>query len=165
MTVHLPEIGPLVAARTYLVAELADRGIELPVGVTPPDGDQPQPYVLLSGPGGSTRVFLEDCMIRVKVFDSDAVRLERHADLLHRLMLAASHTKIVTNSGSGWVTGAVPSMAPASLDDPDVPMFGMQFSVFWVFGLHRERRGAIEELRRERRNAAEPYLARTTYYQ
>jgi hypothetical protein len=135
----MPEVRALVAARTYLLAELTDRGITMPVGVSPPAGD-PQPFVLLSRPGGVTRVYLEDCMIRVRVFDNDVVRLEQNTDLLHRLMLAASHRKIVTPAGTGWVTGATASMAPADFDDTTVPMFGMQFTVFWTFGLHTERR-------------------------
>lgn len=139
MSVMLPEAGPLVAARSYLTAELAERGIDLPVGVTPPAG-VPRPYVLLSRPGGTTRAYLADYMIRVRVFDTDAVRLENNVELLHRLMLAASRRRIeVADAGGVWVVGTSPSMSPSDYDDPDLPMFGMQFAVFWTFGLRPER--------------------------
>lgn len=138
MTVYLPEAGPLVAARSYLVAELTARNNPLPVGVTPPAGP-PRPYAVLSRPGGVSRGFLADYMIRVRVFDTDAVRLESNADLIHRLLLAASHRRVDTPVGSVWVSGASPSSSPADFDDPDVPMFGTQFAVFWTVGLRPEK--------------------------
>lgn len=137
MTVLMPAVGPLVAARTYLLEQLAARGNNLPVGVTPPAG-APQPYAVLSRPGSATRLFLTDYMIRVRVFDTDAVALERNADLLYRLMLEANHLNISTPHGSVWVTGANDHMGPATFDDDDVPMFGMQFAVFWTVGLRPE---------------------------
>lgn len=137
MTVLMPAVGPLVAARTYLLNELAARSNTLPVGVTPPAGT-PESYALLSRPGGATRAFVADYLIRVRVFDADAVRLERNADLLYRLMLSASHQLISTTEGDVWVTAATSQTAPSSLDDPDVPLFGMQSAVFWTIGLHPE---------------------------
>lgn len=137
----MPPVGPLVAARAYLTAELAARGNTLHVGVTPPAGT-PQSYALLSRPGSTTRIFLTDFMIRVRVFDGDAVRLERNADLLYRLMLEANHRRIDTVEGSVWVNGASSQMGPASLDDPDVPLWGMQFAVYWTVGLQPEAAGA-----------------------
>lgn len=133
----LPAVGPLVAARTYLLEQLADRANALPVGVTPPPG-QPHSYALLSRPGSATRDFLVDYMIRVRVYDADAVRLERNADLLYRLLLDANHRRIDTTEGSVWVTGATDHMGPASYDDDEVPLFGMQFAVHWTIGLHTE---------------------------
>lgn len=139
MTVLIPAVGPLVAARAYLLDALTERGNPLPVGVTPPAGTNPQSYALLSRPGSATRApFLGDFLIRVRVFDADAVRLERNADLLHRLMLAATHTFITTTEGAVWITAATQQTGPASLDDPDVPLFGMQSSIFWTIGLHPE---------------------------
>lgn len=137
MAVLMPPVGPLVAARTYLLDELALRDNTLAVGITPPPG-QPQPYALLSRPGSTTRLFLTDFMIRVRVYDTDAVQLERNADLLYRLMLEVNHQQIVTELGSVWVTGATDHMGPATYDDGDVPMFGMQFAVHWTVGLHPE---------------------------
>ena len=133
----MPAVGPLVAARAYLQAELADRGNPLPVGITPPPG-VPQIYALLSRPGTGTRGFLSDFMIRVRVFDTDAVRLERNADLLWRLLLEANRRRIDTTEGSVWVTGATNHMGPATYDDDEVPLPGMQFAVFWTVGLHPE---------------------------
>jgi hypothetical protein len=137
MSVLMPVVGPLVAARAYLLEELAARDNPLPVGITPPGG-QPQSYALLSRPGSVTREFLADYMIRVRVFDGDAVQLERNADLLYRLMLEANHRLIYTSLGSMWVTGATDHMGPATFNDGDVPLFGMQFAVHWTVGLHPE---------------------------
>lgn len=137
MTLLLPPVGPLVAARTYLLEELDARDNPLPVGVTPPEGD-PQSYALISRPGGADRVFLTDTMIRVRIYDADMVRLERNADLLTRLLLTVSHRRIETSEGSVWITGATPHMAPAPMDDDDVPLFGMQSAVFWTMGLRPE---------------------------
>ena len=141
MTVFLPAAGPLVAARTYLLDELGRRDNQLPVGRTPPVGD-PQPYALLSRPGGSTRAYLADYMIRVRVFDTDAVRLEDNSELIHRLLLAAGHHRVVTPTGPVWVTGTSSQMGPSDLDDPDVPMFGSQLAVWWTLGLRAEPAGA-----------------------
>lgn len=137
MAVLMPSVGPLVAARTYLLEQLVLRDNTLAVGITPPPG-QPQPYALLSRPGSTTRLFLTDYMIRVRVYDTDAVQLERNADLLYRLMLEVNHQQIVTELGTVWVTGATDHMGPATYDDDDVPMFGMQFAVHWTVGLHPE---------------------------
>jgi hypothetical protein len=152
MSVYLPRVSPLVAARIYLLEELGARGVDLPVGVIPPQGD-PTPYALLSRPGGMTRVYLSDYMIRVRVFDHDAVRLEDNAELMFRLLLGANHRKIVTptgkrsvdilgegfrGAGSVWVTGTKPQMSPTDFDDPTVPMFGYQMAVFWTISLHPE---------------------------
>lgn len=140
--VLMPPVGPLVAARAYLLDELAARGNPLPVGVTPPAGTNPQSYALISRPGGAARVFLADYLIRVRVFDADAVRLERNADLLHRLMLTASHRRVDTEQGSVWVSAATAQSGASSLDDPDIPLFGMQFAVFWTIGLRPEQPAA-----------------------
>lgn len=137
MTVLLPPVGPLVAARTYLLDELAARGNTLPVGVTPPAGT-PESYALLSRPGGATRMFLADYSIRVRVFDNDTVQLERNAELLYRLLLEANHRRIDTVDGSVWITGAMSQMAPATFNDPDIPLWGMQCAVFWTIGLQPE---------------------------
>lgn len=141
MTTLVPPVGPLVAARTYLINELVARSNPLPVGITPPTG-QPQSYALLSRPGSSTRLFLTDYMIRVRVYDADAVTLERNADLLYRLMLEANHYSIDTVEGQVWVSAATDHMGPATYDDDNVPLFGMQFAVFWTFGLQPESAGS-----------------------
>ncbi|AFN37807.1 tail terminator [Mycobacterium phage MacnCheese] len=140
MTILLPPVGPISAARTYLLSELAARDNGLPVGVEPPGGE-PQPYALLSRPGTLPEVFLGHFLLRLRVFDTDVVRLERNADLLHRLMLHATHKRIVVPPDDGdpggtcWVTAAAHEFGPADLDDPDVPMFGLHSAVFWTIGL------------------------------
>lgn len=141
MSVLMPAVGPLVAARAYLTTQLSARGNALPVAITPPSG-QPQSYALLSRPGSATRLFLTDYMIRVRVYDADAVRLERNADLLYRLLLEANHLNISTPHGSVWITGATDHMGPSTYDDDDVPLFGMQFAVFWTIGLRPETAGS-----------------------
>jgi len=90
---------------------------------------------LLSRPGSSSRVFLGDYLIRVRVFDTDAVRLERNTDLIHRLMLSVSHRMITTSEGEVWVTGSHPQMGPSDFTDPVSKMFAMQIAVFWTIGL------------------------------
>ncbi|AEK09828.1 tail terminator [Mycobacterium phage Pixie] len=141
MTILLPPVGPISAARTYLLDELAARNNPLPVGVEPPEGE-PQPYALLSRPGTNSDVFLGHFLLRLRVFDTDVVRLERNADLLHRLMLHATHKRIVVPpteggdpGGAVWITAAAHEFGPADLDDPDVPMFGLHSAVFWTIGL------------------------------
>ncbi|WNM68956.1 tail terminator [Mycobacterium Phage TribleTrouble] len=140
MTILLPPVGPISAARTYLLDALATRGNALPVGVEPPEGE-PQPYALLSRPGTLPEVFLGHFLLRLRVFDTDVVRLERNADLLHRLMLHATHKRIVVPpsdddpGGTCWVTAAAHEFGPADNDDPDVPMFGLHSAVFWTIGL------------------------------
>lgn len=140
MVLLLPEVGPLVAARSYLLAELAAREIDLPVAVVPPEGP-PRPYVLLSRPGGNSRgPFLNDYMIRVRVFDQDAVRLETNTELLHRLMLSANHRRVETPAGQVWITGARPQMGPLDYTgDDSIPLWGMQFAVYWTIGLRPQR--------------------------
>ena len=138
MTVLVPPVGPLVAARSFLLEELGSRGNDLPVGVVPPRGEF-QPYVLLSRPGGSSAAFLGHYLIRVRVFDTDAVRLERNTDLIHRLLVSVAHKRIDTPEGPVWVTGASPQMGPSDFTDPVSQVFAMQMAVFWTLGLHRER--------------------------
>jgi len=135
VTLLLPPIGALEAARTYLLGALFDRDNPLPIGIVPPPGN-PRSYALISRAGGKVRDFLADYQIRVRVYDTDAVNLETNTDLLHQLMLQVNHRAI----GNGvWVTAATQSSGPATYDDPDVPLFGNQFSVFWTFGLRAEQ--------------------------
>ncbi|AOT23137.1 tail terminator [Mycobacterium phage Taquito] len=135
----LPPVGPLVASNTYLHDELAARNNPLPVGITPPGGT-PTSYALLSLVNTNTRAFLADYLIRVRVFDGDAVRLENNANLLHRLMLHAVRRLIVTSEGSVRINGTKHHYGPADLDDPDVPLFGKELAVFWTIGLQAESR-------------------------
>ncbi|ALF01390.1 tail terminator [Mycobacterium phage Enkosi] len=136
----VPPVPPLTAARRYLLDELAARNNPLPVGGEVPEGS-PDSYALLSRPGTSTDVFLQHTLIRVRVFDSDLVRLERNADLLHRLLLHATHKHIVVpGEGEVWVTAATHEFGPAELDDRRVPLAGLQSAVFWTIGLRPERR-------------------------
>ncbi|WNM67493.1 tail terminator [Mycobacterium phage Shadow1] len=139
MTVLVPPVGPLTAARRYLLDQLATRGNPLPVSQVVPEGS-PTSYALLSRPGTNTDVFLQHSLIRLRTFDDDLVRLERNADLLHRLMLHAVHKHIVVpGEGEVWITGAKHEFGPASLDDKRVPLAGMQSAVFWTIGLRPER--------------------------
>lgn len=137
MTILLPPVGPIVAADAYLKSELAQRGNPLHVGISPPPG-VPSSYALLSLLDTNTRAYLSDYLIRVRVFDSDVVRLERNASLLHRLMLHANHLKVHTDEGDVWINGAKQHYGPGDLHDPDVPLFGRQCAVFWTIGLRPE---------------------------
>lgn len=137
--VWLPPVGPLVAARTYLLDQLAARNNPLPVDVEPPGGT-PTSYALLSSPGSDTRVFLADYTIRVRVFNNDAVQLEDDGILLHRLLMHAVHQKItVPGKGAVTISAAKHQYGPADLDDPDVPMLGKQAAVIWTIGLKPEK--------------------------
>ncbi|UVD40873.1 tail terminator [Mycobacterium phage Kashi_VT1] len=140
MTVLVPPVGPLTAARRYLLDELAARGNPLLVEQqTVPEGS-PTSYAILSRPGTSTDVFLQHSLIRVRVYDNDLVRLERNADLLHRLLLHAVHRKVVVpDEGEVWITGATHEYGPAEFDDRRVPLPGYQSAVFWTIGLRPER--------------------------
>lgn len=139
MTVLVPPVGPLTAARRYLLDELAARGNPLPVSQVTPEGRSTS-YALLSRPGTNTAVFLQHTLIRVRVFDNDFVRLERNADLLHRLLMHASHKRIVVpGEGAVWITGAKHEYGPADFDDKRVPLAGMQLAVFWTIGLRPEQ--------------------------
>jgi len=133
----MPPVGPLVAARAYLLEELAARDNPLTIAVAPPPGE-PTSYALISRPGGAVRGFLADYLIRVRVFDANAVRLEENAELLHRLLLTVSHRRITTEHGSVWIVGATGQSSPSTFDEPDVPLFGMQMAVFWTIGLRPE---------------------------
>lgn len=127
-----PPIGPLVAARTYLLAALQERGNALPVGVTPPPG-QPASFALLSRLGSHDRSrFTTDYLIRVRIFDADAVRAEDNADLIYGLLFHARHQKITVGARSVWVSGTDHQLGPSQLDDPDVPLHGYQVAVYWT---------------------------------
>ena len=129
-------IPVLVAARQYLVDNLDDRDVDLHIGVKPPAGT-PDSYALLSQSGRNfPNPFLADTLIRVRVFDKRAEVVETNADLLHGLMMAATHTHITTTDGGLWVSGVRSQMGPTDLSDPDVPLFGSHFAVFWSTGLH-----------------------------
>ena len=85
-------------------------------------------------------MFLNDYMIRVRVFDADLARLETTAELLWRLMLSANHRRIETPNGPVWITGARSQMGPLDYTGDDaIPLFGMQFAVYWTIGLRQER--------------------------
>ncbi len=125
-------VGALVAARAYLRGELDSRGNSLSVDVTPPGG-VPRSYALLSRPGASTRsIITDDHLIRVRVFDADAVVCQRNSDLIWALLKAANHIKVTTSEGDVWITAATDHAGPSDLDDPDVPLFGSQCAVFWT---------------------------------
>ncbi|TWS20779.1 hypothetical protein FK529_05485 [Tsukamurella asaccharolytica] len=135
LTLGVP-VGPTAAAVAYLEGELAQRGNPLPIGVTPPPG-RPTSYALLSRSGQHQRnPFVVDYMIRVRCFDADAEQCERNADLLWTLMRAVGHRKITTSQGAVWISSATPGdSGPALLDDLDVPLFGLQFGMFWTIAL------------------------------
>ncbi len=138
MTVLVEPIGPLTAARAYLLDELSARGNPLPVGVQPPPGE-PVSYALLQLLDTKTRVILTDYAIRVRVFDADTERLEHNTGLAHRLMLHAVHRRVTAAGRTAWITAAAPLAGPSDLDDPDVPLFGRQFTVVWSIGLNPEQ--------------------------
>lgn len=138
-----PAVGPLTACRYYLAAELAARSIDLPVGVTSPEGRLNQ-YVQLARAGSNQRNLVTcDYLLRARVFDADSVACERNADLVHLLMMNARHRKITTPEGDVWVSGSHHQFGPASalavsnteLDDSNIRLFVYQIAVFWTFGL------------------------------
>lgn len=131
MTFVVP-VGPLVAARAYLRGKLDVLGNPLPVGVTPPSG-KPTSYALLSRPGSSERSLItNDYLIRVRVFNADAVTCEDNCELVWSLLKAANHIKVATPKGDVWITAATDHAGPSDIDDPDVPLFGSQCAVFWT---------------------------------
>lgn len=131
MTLLVTPVGALVAANAYLRAELDALNNPLPVGVTPSKGN-PTSYALLSRPGTSGSQLMADHMVRVRVFDADAVVCQRNSDLIWALMMAANHRKITTPEGDVWITAATNHTGPVDLDDDDVPLFGSQCAVFWT---------------------------------
>lgn len=133
--VLLPRVGPLVAVRSYLRDELAARSVVLPVGVTAPSGE-PKRFALLQRLGSHDHsLFTTDYLIRVRVFDEDAVSAESNADLVYGLLLMARHRRIVVGPSHVWVSGSEHQLGPSVVDDPDVPLHGYQLAVFWTLAL------------------------------
>lgn len=136
MTMLAPSMEPVIAAGAYLTRRMADRGIELSIGATPPDG-QPTRYVLLNQIDSRHRAFLGDYLIRARVFNEDAYECGQHATLLHAALLGASQTKVVfPDVGSLWVTGTEHQAGPSDIDDDEhKPLFGQAMAVFWTVSL------------------------------
>lgn len=127
-----PTMQPAIACGAYLTRRLLDRGIDLSVGATPPDG-KPTRYVLVNQIDSRRREYLADYLLRVRVFNEDAFEVGQHATLLHAALLGAAQTRIVfPDVGQLWVTGTEHVNGPSDLDDPDVALFGQQMAVFWT---------------------------------
>jgi hypothetical protein len=130
-----PTMEPAIACRAYLLRRLADRGIDLSVGATPPAG-KPTRYVLLNQVDSRRRGPLADYLLRARVFNEDAFEVGQHATLLHAALLGAAQTRIVfPDVGSLWVTGTEHVSGPSDIDDDDEPLFGQAMSVFWTVAL------------------------------
>lgn len=130
-----PAVGPLAAARVYLLSELAVRGVDLPVGVSEPPG-KPSRFALLQRSGSHDRSLVTtDYLIRVRVFDADSVVAESNADLVYGLLMMARHRRIEVGARHVWVSGTGHQLGPSVLEDPDVPLFGFQLAVFWTLAL------------------------------
>lgn len=130
-----PAVSPLAAARVYLKAELAGRGVVLPVGVSEPAG-RPKRFALLQRMGSHDRsLFTTDYLIRVRVFDEDSVLAESNADLVYGLLMMARHRRIDVGGSHVWVSGTDHQMGPSDFEDPDVPLFGFQLAVYWTLAL------------------------------
>lgn len=127
-----PTMEPVIAAGAYLTRRLADRGIDLSVGATPPDG-RPTRYVLLNQVDSRQRGPLADYLLRARVFNEDAFECGQHTTLLHAALLGAAQTKVVfPDVGSLWVTGTEHVSGPSDLDDKDAALFGKAVAVFWT---------------------------------
>lgn len=130
-----PTMEPVIAAGAYLTRTMADRGIELSVGATPPEGN-PTRYVLLNQVDSRRRGFLADYLIRARVFNEDAYEVGQHTTLLHADLLGAAQVHVVfPNVGDLWVTGTEHQAGPSDIDDPDRPLFGQAVAVFWTVAL------------------------------
>lgn len=134
-TMVAPTMQPAIACRAYLLRRLADRGIDLSVGATPPPG-KPTRYVLLNQIDSEPRGPVADYLLRARVFNEDAFECGQHATLLHAALLGAAQTRIVfPDVGALWVTGTRHHSGPSDLDDPDVALFGQAMAVFWTVAL------------------------------
>ena len=130
-----PTMEPVIAAGAYLTRTMADRGIELSVGATPPEGN-PTRYVLLNQVDSRRRGFLADYLIRARVFNEDAYECGQHTTLLHADLLGAAQVHVVfPNVGDLWVTGTEHQAGPSDIGDPDRPLFGQAVAVFWTVAL------------------------------
>lgn len=130
-----PTMEPVIAAGAYLTRTMADRGIELSVGATPPEGN-PTRYVLLNQVDSRRRGFLADYLLRARVFNEDAYEVGQHTTMLHADLLGAAQVKVVfPNVGELWVTGTEHQAGPSDIDDPDRPLFGQAVAVFWTVAL------------------------------
>lgn len=130
-----PTMEPAIACRAYLLRRLADRGIDLPVGATPPEG-KPTRYVLVNQVDSDPRVIVSDYLLRARVFNEDVFQLGQHATLLHAALLGAAQARIVfPDVGELWVTGTRHVSGPSDLDDPEIPLFGQAISVLWTVAL------------------------------
>ena len=130
-----PTMEPVIAAGAYLTRKMSDRGIDLSVGATPPEGE-PTRYVLLNQVDSRRRGFLADYLIRARVFNEDAYECGQHTTLLHADLLGAAQVKVVfPDVGELWVTGTEHQAGPSDIDDPDLPLFGQAVAVFWTVAL------------------------------
>ena len=130
-----PSMEPVIAAGAYLTRKMADRGTDLSVGATPPEGE-PTRYVLLNQVDSRRRGFLADYLIRARVFNEDAYEVGQHTTLLHADLLGAAQVHVVfPNVGDLWVTGTEHQAGPSDIDDPDRPLFGQAVAVFWTVAL------------------------------
>ena len=130
-----PTMEPVIAAGAYCTRRMADRGIDLSVGATPPEGE-PRRYVLLNQVDSRRRGFLADYLIRARVFNEDAYECGQHTTLLHADLLGAAQVKVVfPDVGELWVTGTEHQAGPSDIDDPDLPLFGQAVAVFWTVAL------------------------------
>ncbi len=130
-----PTMEPVIAAGAYLTRRMTDRGIDLSIGQTAPDG-KPSRYVLLNQVDSRRRGPLADYMIRARVFNEDAFECGQHATLLHAALLGAAQTRIVfPDVGQLWVTGTEHVNGPSDIKDDDVALFGQAMTVFWTVAL------------------------------
>lgn len=130
-----PTMEPAIACRAYLLRRLADRGIDLSVGATPPAG-KPNRYVLLNQLDSHQRGPVADYLLRARVFNEDAFECGQHTTLLHAALLGAAQTRIVfPDVGQLWVTGTAHQAGPSDIEDDDAALFGQAIAVFWTVAL------------------------------
>lgn len=126
-------VDPLIAVKDYLDAELATRGYDIHIGITPPTGS-PDRYVLLTHGGNifdksSPNNFTTEHLVDVIAYDRDSVRVGVTVHLILALLLSVSNTPVETVQGRTHLLAGRPDFGPVDYPDPDVPLFGRRIGV------------------------------------
>lgn len=122
-------VDPLVAVQVYLTGELAGRGHDIHIGVTPPAGN-PDQYILINpGNDDSPTRFTSEHVTDLVWYDRDAVRVGLGIHLVKALLLSVHNTPVETVQGRTYLLAGRPDFGPVDYDDPDVPLFGRRLGV------------------------------------
>lgn len=136
MTAIGSAVDPLIAVKAYLDAELSQRGNNIHVGVTAPEGE-PERYVLLGiggsysirQSGGSGNRFVTDHMVDIIVYDADAIRLATTTNLILAILTAISNVPVNTAQGRTHLLTGILDFTPIDYPDPDVALHGRRMAV------------------------------------